>query len=43
MVWQTVVEIYEMVKNAARDENANSNVKKAFFLNEIRDIRIVLN
>jgi len=32
-----------MVKNAARDENANSNVKKAFFLNEIRDIRIVLN
>ena len=32
-----------MVKNEARDENANSNVKRASFSNEIRDIRIVLN
>ena len=32
-----------MVKNEAKDENANSNVKRASFLNEIRDIRIVLN
>ena len=32
-----------MAKNVAKDENANSNVKKDFSSSVIRDIRIVFN
>ena len=42
MGWQIVGEIFEMAKNVAKDENVNSNVKKASFSNGIKDIRIVL-